>query len=183
MGALFHPEGRKVHPYPTKAVRPDRFEISPSPFDMDGWRVDVANMTGRMGGQDLNHDVARRLRAAMARNKPDALLIVEHCHYVSGDLDGDGWYSTMNYSGFTNPIWSWLGSRRCPLVGAAGSAWRFSLPRVGDGFGASHAESIPKGAAQAGVATRPTCCWRRKAARATTNSVATATRPRFESTW
>ncbi len=80
------------------------------PFDMDGWRVDVANMTGRMGGQDLNHDVARRLRAAMARVRPDSLLIAEHCHDASGDLDGDGWYSTMNYSGFTNPIWSWLGT-------------------------------------------------------------------------
>lgn len=57
--------------------------------------------------------------------------------------------------------------------------------RVGDGFGASDAESIPKGVAQAqaGVAARPGCCWRRNAARATTNSVATATRPRFDRTW
>jgi alpha-glucosidase len=80
------------------------------PFDLDGWRIDVANMTGRRAGQDLNHDVARRLRSTMSRVKPDSLLIAEHCHDASGDLAGDGWYSTMNYSGFTNPVWSWLGT-------------------------------------------------------------------------
>ena len=29
------------------------------PYDLDGWRVDVANMTGRLGAIDVNHEVAR----------------------------------------------------------------------------------------------------------------------------
>ncbi len=37
---------------------------------LDGWRVDVANMTGRWRGTDVNHDVARQMRDAMARWAP-----------------------------------------------------------------------------------------------------------------
>lgn len=79
------------------------------PFSMDGWRIDVANMTGRLGDVDANHDVGRALRRTLAADKPDAYLLAEHAHDASLDLDGDGWYSTMNYAGFANPVWSWLG--------------------------------------------------------------------------
>ena len=42
------------------------------PFDLDGWRIDVANMTGRYRDIDVNHEVARvRARArAAARRAP-----------------------------------------------------------------------------------------------------------------
>jgi alpha-glucosidase len=75
---------------------------------LDGWRVDVANMTGRCGADDLARDVARRMRRAVAGARPDALLIAEHAHDASGDLDADGWHGTMNYTGFTRPLWTWL---------------------------------------------------------------------------
>jgi alpha-glucosidase len=35
-------------------------------------------------------------------------LVAEHCYDASSDLTGDGWHGTMNYSGFTRPVWSWL---------------------------------------------------------------------------
>ena len=35
------------------------------PFDMAGWRIDVANMTGRLGPIDLNQEVARTARATL----------------------------------------------------------------------------------------------------------------------
>ena len=76
--------------------------------DLDGWRVDVANMTGRYRGQDHNHEVARLMRAAMADANPDTLLVAEHCHDYAGDVDGDGWHGVMNYAGFTRPVWTWL---------------------------------------------------------------------------
>jgi alpha-glucosidase len=75
----------------------------------DGWRVDVANMTGRLGADDRLHEVARQFRQTMAKVCPDGFVVAEHAHDASSDLDGDGWYSTMNYAGFTNPVWSWLG--------------------------------------------------------------------------
>ena len=52
---------------------------------LDGWRVDVANMTGRWRDTDVNHDVARQMRDVMGRVAPDALLVGEHFHdYTPG---------------------------------------------------------------------------------------------------
>lgn len=79
-----------------------------APFGMDGWRIDVANMTGRLGAEDRTHDVARRLRAAMADLNPEAVLIAEHFHDAGADLLAGGWHGTMNYSAFTRPVWTWL---------------------------------------------------------------------------
>ena len=46
------------------------------PYALDGWRIDVANMTGRYRGVDLNREVARAIRAASPR--PRTLLVAEH---------------------------------------------------------------------------------------------------------
>jgi alpha-glucosidase len=78
------------------------------PFHLDGWRIDVANMTARHGAVDENHAVATALRDTIAEVRPDAWLVAEHCYDASSDLTGDGWHGTMNYSGFTRPVWSWL---------------------------------------------------------------------------
>lgn len=72
---------------------------------LDGWRVDVANMTGRRGADDYNHEAAAMLRRALG---PDAAFIAEHNHDAAPDLDRDGWHGTMNYGGFTRPVWAWL---------------------------------------------------------------------------
>jgi alpha-glucosidase len=78
------------------------------PYNLDGWRVDVANMTGRRGADAYTHEVAALLRHTVTAARPDALLVAEHAHDASGDLDRDGWHGTMNYAGFTRPLWSWL---------------------------------------------------------------------------
>jgi alpha-glucosidase len=80
------------------------------PSGLDGWRVDVANMAGRMGSIDVTHAFAKDVRAAMALEREDALLVAEHGHDASGDLLGDGWHGTMNYAGFTRQVWCWLRS-------------------------------------------------------------------------
>ena len=38
------------------------------PYGLDGWRVDVANMTGRRGADAYTHEVARLLREVVARD-------------------------------------------------------------------------------------------------------------------
>ena len=75
---------------------------------LDGWRIDVANMTGRLGSDDLAHAVARCLRRTLVAERADAWLLAEHGHDASLDLRGDGWHGTMDYAGFTRPVWSWL---------------------------------------------------------------------------
>lgn len=78
------------------------------PHGFDGWRIDVANMTGRHGTTDLNHMVSTTLRRTMAEADPEALLLAEHSHDASQDLQVDGWHGVMNYAGFTRPVWQWL---------------------------------------------------------------------------
>lgn len=78
------------------------------PYGLDGWRVDAANMAGRSGEVDVTRDVARTMRDTMAGIRSDAYLLAEHCHDASADLQGDGWHGTMNYTGFTRPVWQWL---------------------------------------------------------------------------
>ncbi|HRW19323.1 MAG TPA: glycoside hydrolase family 13 protein [Dermatophilaceae bacterium] len=75
---------------------------------LDGWRVDVANMSGRFKGADHYHQVARDMRTATLAARPDGIVVAEHCHDVSTDLVGDGWHGVMNYMGFTRPVWTWL---------------------------------------------------------------------------
>lgn len=76
----------------------------------DGWRVDVANMSGRLRAVDLTHEVARLTRDTMSAHSDELVLLAEHGHDASGDLPGDGWHGTMNYAGFTRPVWAWLRS-------------------------------------------------------------------------
>ncbi|GIH10836.1 alpha-glycosidase [Rhizocola hellebori] len=78
----------------------------------DGWRVDVANMTGRFRDDNLTHHIAASLRRALPA---DASLVAEHNHDSTGDLDRDGWHGTMNYGGFLRPVWSWLRGDSCDL--------------------------------------------------------------------
>jgi alpha-glucosidase len=82
------------------------------PFDLDGWRIDVANMAGRFGDVDVNHLIATALRSTLREVKPEAYLLAEHAHDPSPDLLGDGWHGTMSYAAFTRPLWCWLGDRR-----------------------------------------------------------------------
>jgi alpha-glucosidase len=78
------------------------------PFDLDGWRIDVANMAGRYRGSDHSHELARMTRAALEEAKSDALLVAEHGYDYREDLRGDGWHGAMNYAGFMRPAWYWL---------------------------------------------------------------------------
>ena len=77
-------------------------------FGLDGWRIDVANMTGRHVEVDIAHRVAREIREAAVEVVPDASVVGEHGHDASGDLDGDGWHGTMNYYGFSFPVWEFV---------------------------------------------------------------------------
>ena len=73
------------------------------PYELDGWRVDVANMSGRTGYTDVNAEVAPTLREALG---DDAILVAEHFHDFRPDFRG--WHGVMNYAGFSRPVWTWL---------------------------------------------------------------------------
>lgn len=85
------------------------------PFNMAGWRIDVANMTGRYLSDDFNKEVARGIRDAMDKENPEAWLVAENADFSAEDLDGFGWHGTMNYNGFTMPLWQWIHDKDAKL--------------------------------------------------------------------
>jgi alpha-glucosidase len=94
------------------------------PYSLDGWRVDVANMSGRTGETDLNAEVAPTLREVLA---DDSLLVAEHFHDYRPDFRG--WHGVMNYAGFSKPVWTWLrGDLEIPYFGLP-----VEMPRLGGG--------------------------------------------------
>lgn len=79
------------------------------PYRIDGWRIDVANMLGRLGPDNLGHKIGRGIRRAVKAEQPDAYLLGEHFFDGTPHLQGEELDATMNYQGFTFPIWRWLG--------------------------------------------------------------------------
>ncbi|MFT4215382.1 MAG: glycoside hydrolase family 13 protein [Microbacterium sp.] len=103
------------------------------PYRTDGWRIDVANMTGRLREVDLNEDVRTTLRRTMVDVNPDTLLIAEYTNNAAADFQGDAWHGAMTYPGFTRATWNWLAEPRViHQVNAQGEevaeSWFFGLP-------------------------------------------------------
>ena len=78
------------------------------PYALDGWRIDVANMTGRLAGVDLNAQVRQAIRRTMTEIEPDTILLAESTNDASSDFQGDAWHGPMTYTDFTRPVWGWL---------------------------------------------------------------------------
>lgn len=90
------------------------------PYSLDGWRIDVANMTGRHGDEDLNADVRQTIRRTMIDVNPDTILLAESTNDASGDFQGDAWHGAMTYANFTRPLWGWLSEPASPAGGGLG---------------------------------------------------------------
>ncbi|KFI46337.1 glycoside hydrolase family 13 protein [Bifidobacterium boum] len=78
---------------------------------LDGWRIDVANQTGRWAAMDENHMVATTIRHTVDElTDGNGTLIAEYMPDATRDLDGDGWQGVMNYAAFSHPLWMWVAS-------------------------------------------------------------------------
>lgn len=87
------------------------------PYNLDGWRIDVANMTGRYLEEDMNHEVRRIIRQTMIEVNPDTILLGESTNDATSDFQGDAWHGAMTYANFTRPLWSWLSEPGSPARG------------------------------------------------------------------
>lgn len=97
-------------------------------YGMAGWRIDVGNMTGRLGADDLHDEVMHGIRKAMDEAKPDAWLVAENGDLVASDLNGLGWHGAMNYQGFMRPAWNWINQN--PSIGGGFQGLPFSMPKI-----------------------------------------------------
>ncbi|WP_237742163.1 glycoside hydrolase family 13 protein [Arthrobacter sp. CAL618] len=107
------------------------------PFNLDGWRIDVANMMGRNSDVDMNHQIAALIRATMDDVRPGLLLLAESTGDATENLTSQAWDGAMTYSNFTRPLWQWL-AREDAVANFFGTPIT-GIPRIdGHGFVATH---------------------------------------------
>lgn len=99
-----------------------------SKYGMSGWRIDVGNMTGRLGIDNHHDEVMHGIRKAMDETNPNAWLVAENGDFVASDLNGLGWHGAMNYQGFMRPVWNWL--NRNSEIGGGFQGLPFEMPRI-----------------------------------------------------
>ncbi len=101
--------------------------VSP-PFNVDGWRLDVAADLGH--SPEYNHSFWKRFREEVKKANPNAIILAEHYGDARSWLQGDEWDTLMNYDAFMEPItWFLTGMQkhsddyREDLFGNADSFW------------------------------------------------------------
>ena len=72
------------------------------PYNIDGWRLDVAADLGRT--QEYNHKFWKKFRKAVKEANPNAIILAEHYGNPDEWLHGDEWDTVMNYDAFMEPV-------------------------------------------------------------------------------
>lgn len=75
--------------------------VSP-PYNVDGWRLDVAADLGHT--EEFNHQFWRDFRNSVKEANPEAIILAEHYGDPAAWLQGDQWDTVMNYDAFMEPI-------------------------------------------------------------------------------
>ena len=75
--------------------------VSP-PYNVDGWRLDVAADLGH--SQEYNHNFWKKFRKVVKKANPNAIILAEHYGDVSAWMKGDEWDTVMNYDAFMEPV-------------------------------------------------------------------------------
>ncbi len=96
--------------------------VSP-PFNVDGWRLDVAADLGH--SPEYNHKFWKRFRDEVKSANPEAIILAEHYGSARDWLMGDEWDTVMNYDAFMEPL-TWF------LTGMDKHSDEFKPIRVGN---------------------------------------------------
>lgn len=101
--------------------------LSP-PYNVDGWRLDVAADLGH--SPEFNHYFWKEFRKTVKMVNPEAIILAEHYGSPLDWLQGDEWDTVMNYDAFMEPVtWFLTGMQkhsddyREDLRGNADSFW------------------------------------------------------------
>ena len=73
-----------------------------APYNVDGWRLDVAADLGHSG--EYNHEFWQKFRKSVKEANPDAIILAEHYGDPSSWLQGKEWDTVMNYDAFMEPV-------------------------------------------------------------------------------
>lgn len=75
--------------------------VSP-PYNVDGWRLDVAADLGY--SKEYNHTFWKKFRQAVKEANPEAIILAENYGDSYDWLQGDEWDTIMNYDAFMEPV-------------------------------------------------------------------------------
>lgn len=79
------------------------------PYNIDGWRFDVADVFARHNDVQLSDEIWREVCDAIREENPKAFIIGEHWGSCDEYLQGDLWNTPMNYYGYGRIIRQFLG--------------------------------------------------------------------------
>lgn len=82
-----------------------------APYNIDGWRFDVGNFTGRRGADDYNREIFTAVRRRIKDVSREAYILAENWIDSLEYLDGQTWDAAMNYQCVARPIRRFLGAR------------------------------------------------------------------------
>ena len=70
-----------------------------APYNIDGWRFDVADVFARNNELQLNHEVWPQINKSIKEENPDAYILAEDWGDCGEYMQGKEWDSPMNYFG------------------------------------------------------------------------------------
>lgn len=79
------------------------------PYNIDGWRFDVADVFAKNDEVQLAHELWPLIRQSIREENPEAYILAEDWGDCAGYLQGDEWDSPMNYYGCGRVIRQFLG--------------------------------------------------------------------------
>jgi alpha-glucosidase len=91
------------------------------PYNIDGWRFDVADVMARNKELQLHHEVWPEIRKSIKEENPEAYILAEDWTDCTEFLQGNEWDSPMNYFGCGRPLREFAGETdlfcaRSPLL-------------------------------------------------------------------
>ena len=98
---LNYEESPKLYEYIMRIAR----KWVSEPYNVDGWRLDVAADLGQSG--EFNHKFWQDFRKNVKEANPNAIILAEHYGDPGAWLQGNEWDTVMNYDAFMEPI-SWF---------------------------------------------------------------------------
>ena len=104
---LCYEQSPKLHDY---ILEIGKKWVSP-PFNVDGWRLDVAADLGF--SNEYNHQFWKEFRKVVKEANPNAIILAEHYGDAKSWLCGDEWDTVMNYDAFMEPLtWFFTGMEK-----------------------------------------------------------------------
>lgn len=80
-----------------------------APYNIDGWRFDVADVMARNDQIQLHHEIWPEIRKSIKEENENAYILAEDWCDSTEFQKGNEWDSPMNYFGFCRPIRDFLG--------------------------------------------------------------------------